>query len=72
MVGVGDFLVKFLLPGKMTTVIVNIHFRTLEFIKFFPNCCLIFRSKSCPRLVCSSIIIVSLSNFNVIIEAYNL
>lgn len=56
----------------MSTVFVYGHFGTLEFVQFLPNGCFILWSQSCPWLIGSPIVVVSLRNLYVIVESDDL
>jgi len=58
--------------GHVTTVFMNFHLEALELIQFFSNGSLVLGSQSSPGLVCSSIVVVCCSDFNVIIETDDL
>lgn len=55
-------------PGEMSTLFMDLHLLCLELIELFTNHGLVFWRQSRPRFVGASVVIVSLGDFDVVIE----
>ncbi len=59
-------------PYHVKTINMNHHLGALEVIELLANCGLLLGCKPCPRSIGSTVIILSVGHFDVVIEAYDL
>lgn len=59
------------IPSKMSATLVHSHFGALKFVQFFSYSSFVFGCEPCPWFIGSTIIVVCLCHFNIIVETYD-